>query len=187
MLAMKVSQASASAPASRPASTSRPGPTCCGLRRDVYAINRAGVSVNTPTASPDHHNNADDGTAVIGTTPPRYRLVTPTAALTMVASKPDPTNASTSRTRSTVGRNPARRNSNAALVASAAFPTAISPATPNGTGVNALKAKAPISTPSASRGPNTTTAATANPLGSHTGAMLVYVKASANDIFAATR
>jgi hypothetical protein len=49
-----------------------------------------------------------------------------------------------------------------------------------------LKTNAPSSTPGAIRYPNSTTATTASPLGSHTGAMLVLTKASANDALAAT-
>jgi hypothetical protein len=58
-------------------------------------------------------------------------------------------------------------------------------ATHSGTGVDALNRNAPSSTPGTARRPNSSTAASAMPLGGQIGAMLVWTNASANAALAA--
>jgi hypothetical protein len=59
--------------------------------------------------------------------------------------------------------------------------------THGGTGVEALNRNAPSSTPGTARRPHSSTAASAIPLGGHTGAMLVCTNASANAALPAAR
>ena len=64
------------------------------------------------------------------------------------------------------------------------LPAAIAALTHSGTGVEALNRNAPSQTPGTARKPSSRTPASAIPLGSQTGAMLVCTNASANAAFA---
>jgi hypothetical protein len=97
----------------------------------------------------------------------------PTVALTSVLTTAAPTtSAITSRTRSSAVRNPNRRRSHHPRSASAVFPTAIATAAPAGIDVVRFAISAPANTATHISGPNSRSAASAIPVGGHTGVAL---------------
>jgi hypothetical protein len=146
-----------------------------------HSSSSGGVTVRTPEASPSHQIVQDEAAEAAGRVPLSHRLPIPMLALIAVLpSAARPVRASTSRSRSIAGRNPARPRSQAPATASRVLPAPMAALTGSGTGVSALNTNAPRNTPRTARRPSSRRAARATPLGGHTGAMLVCTNASAN-------
>jgi hypothetical protein len=140
-------------------------------------------------ASPAHHVSHAPGAPLVATTPADSSPATPIVAPTVGAmTAPSSVSARTSRARSSDAlKSRTRVSSQAASTASSGFPTAVNIATSIGAAVVAFARNAPIATPGHTRGPRSSSAATATPDGGQTSVTVTPIVASVSPTLAARK
>ena len=158
--------------ASAAASGARPGTRVNG--HHVTATSSTGATSRTPPMSPSHQMRHADARSPASITPVTSRLKPPIVALIVVLATPAKnTSASTSRTRSSAGLKPATRRSRyAPATASSVFPHVIPTVAASGIPVQEFARNAPSATPGQNRGPPSTSAVSASPVGGQIAVMV---------------
>ncbi len=148
---------------------------------------RSGATTSAPSASPTHHVHHRRSATSQGCAPPAHRATTPIVALIVVlAPATRMTSPSASLSRASAGRAPLFARSQAPTTASSVLPAAIPSAVPSGSWEVMLATKAPMAMPSqVRRGPRSTVAASAIPVGGQTGLTCAAIDASDKPILAA--
>ncbi len=137
--------------------------------RPAASSRSGGATSSTPVRSPSHQTRQNSQRLSAEATPSIHSTVVPIVALIAVlAAAPRSARATTSRILPRRGSKLARESMYPALTAARALPQAIPAATAAVLSPVALAKKAPTAIAGQTRGPNTTTEASATPLGGQT-------------------